>query len=168
MNSRRVTVRATNYDGAAHWVHAATLLEARDDGFVQTQTHAGLVVARERGTFTSPYNTKGHYWQDRWFNVIRLETHDSTTKLWKLDGFYCNIASPVTFDGATVGYIDLQLDVRVFAATDGSLSFRILDEDEFDEAKVRYAYPEDLIARCWSAVDQCIAMVKSRQFPFDT
>jgi protein associated with RNAse G/E len=166
MNGRNVTVRASNYDGRVHWVHPAMLLQAGDDGFVQTQTEAGLVVARETGHYTSPFNTKGHYWTDRWFNVIRLETPDNNG-LWHLEGYYCNIASPVQFDGATVGYIDLQLDVRVSAPPDGSLTYRLVDEDEFEAARDQYAYPADLIERCWGAVDQVVAMVKARQFPFD-
>ena len=167
MTYREVTVRATNYDGQAHWVHPARLLQARDDGFVQTETNAGLVVAREAGHFTSPFNTRGHYWPDRWFNVIRLESHDSTTRRWSLNGYYCNIASPVQFDGQTVGYVDLQLDVRVFAGPEGALRYRLLDEDEFEAARQRYAYPDDLVQRCWRAVDEVIALVEARQFPFD-
>ncbi|HEX5370777.1 MAG TPA: DUF952 domain-containing protein, partial [Dehalococcoidia bacterium] len=84
---RIVTVRATNYDGSDHWVHPATLLHA-DDGFVMTRTSAGVDIARERGIFTSPYNTRAHYWTDRWFNAIRLELPGKG-----LYGYYCNIAT---------------------------------------------------------------------------
>ncbi|HLF78241.1 MAG TPA: DUF402 domain-containing protein [Dehalococcoidia bacterium] len=167
MNQRQVTVRATKYDGSDHWVHPARLLQAADDGFVQTATDSGLVIARSAGSFTSMFNTRGHYWRDRWFNVIRLETPDPKTGVWRLDGYYCNIASPVQFDGSTVGYIDLQLDVRVFAGPDGSLTYRVLDEDEFEAARDHFVYPQDLIDRCWTAVDQVIDMVGKRAFPFD-
>ena len=166
MNARQVTVRATNYDGTTHWLHPAELLHA-SDAFVMTRTQAGLIVAREAGTFTSPYNTRGHYWPDRWFNVIRLEAQDLKTGLWRLDGYYCNIASPLQFDGDTVGYVDLQLDVRVFADEAGDLTHRLLDEDEFAVARDRYAYPDDLVERCWRAVDEVIGLVRARQFPFD-
>jgi protein associated with RNAse G/E len=167
MNPRQITVRATKYDGSDHWVHPAQLLQANPDGFVQTATAYGTIVQRAAGTFTSNYNTRGHYWPDRYFNVIRLEVPDAATGLWKLDGFYCNIATPVRFDGRTLGYTDLQLDVRVFAGPDGSLTHRILDEDEFDAARNLFAYPAELIDNCWAAVEQVIALVTARRFPFD-
>jgi protein associated with RNAse G/E len=166
VNGRQVTIRATNYDGSPHWVHPALLLHAGDD-LVITQTAAGLVIDREAGTFTSPFNTRGHYWPDRWFNVIRLEKQDGKTGAWKLDGFYCNIASPVQFDGDTVGYVDLQLDVRVFVGDDGGWWHRVIDQDEFEEARKLYEYPLELVERCWAAVDQVIELLNARRFPFD-
>jgi protein associated with RNAse G/E len=159
---RRITVRATNYDGELHWEHAAWLLRA-NDGWVITQTPAGTRVRTERGgEYVSPFETRAHYWSDRWFNVIRLETPGEG-----LSGYYCNVATPLHFDGATVHYVDLQLDVRVFAHGSGALEYRVLDEDEFDAARQRYAYPDDLIARARAAVDELIRMIEAREFPFD-
>jgi protein associated with RNAse G/E len=159
--ARLVTVRATNYDGSDHWVHPATLLHA-DNSLLITQTHAGLDIRRERGSFTSPYNTRAHYWPDHWFNVIRLELPGQG--LW---GYYCNIATPLQFDGQTVSYIDLQLDVLARVDEAGELSFWVADEDEFQAARKLYAYPDDLVERCYRAVDEVIAMIEARQFPFD-
>jgi protein associated with RNAse G/E len=161
---RQIMVRATNFDGSLHWEHPAWLLLA-EDGIVVTQTSAGLSVkssARESGEFVSPYDTRAHYWADRWFNVIRLDRPGEG-----LDGYYCNIATPLQFDGSTVHYVDLQLDVRVFADAAGALSYQLLDEDEFEAARERYAYADELVARCRAAVEQVIAMVEAREFPFD-
>jgi protein associated with RNAse G/E len=166
VSERNVTIRATNYDGSPHWVHPALLLKASEE-LVVTGTAAGLVIARETGTFTSPFNTRGHYWPDRWFNVIRLDRPDPAGGPPRLDGYYCNIASPVQFDGSTVGYVDLQLDVRAFADDDGKLTHRVLDEDEFEAARRLYEYPADLVERCWQAVDEVVALLLARSFPFD-
>ncbi|HEU0075085.1 MAG TPA: DUF402 domain-containing protein [Dehalococcoidia bacterium] len=162
---REITVRATNYDGSLHWEHAAWL-KRTDGGLVVTQTSAGLVVkatAHESGVFISPYNTNGHYWPDRWFNVIRLELPERG-----LYGYYCNIATPLQFDGATVNYVDLQLDVLVRAETDGSLTHTLEDEDEFEAARERYGYAGALLSRCYSAVEELVRMVEGREFPFDS
>ena len=104
----------------------------------------------------------GHFWPDRWFNVIRYSANERHPA-----GWYCNIASPATLDGSTLTYIDYELDVRVFASPDGGLQWVLLDEDEFEEARARYGYDDDLVRRCHDAVDQIIAMVKAREFPFD-
>lgn len=162
---REITVRATNFDGSLHWEHPAWLKRA-DDGFVMTQTYAGLVVkatAHESGEFVSPYNTNAHYWADRWFNVIRLELPGQG-----LYGYYCNIATPLQFDGATVHYVDLQLDVLVRAEADGSLTHTLADEDEFEAAREHYPYAEELVLRCYGAVDEVVRMLEAREFPFDS
>jgi uncharacterized protein (DUF952 family)/protein associated with RNAse G/E len=156
-----VQIVATNYDGTPHWSHPARLLRA-DDTMVITATSAGLEIDRTAGPFTSPFNTRAHYWPDRWFNVIRLEEPGRG-----LTGYYCNIASPVKLDGDNVCYIDLQLDVRVYVASDGAMTWAVLDEDEFEAARLQYAYDEDLVAECRGAVAQIIAMVESQVFPFD-
>ena len=161
-NGRLVTVHATRFDGADHWIHPATLLRA-DDDIVITQTRAGLDISRGNGKwFTSPYNTHGHYWPDRWFNVIRLELPGQG-----LFGFYCNIATPLQFDGATVGYVDLQLDVIARVTTGGGLTYWLADEDEFEEARDHYGYDDALITRCYDAVKEVSNMIQSREFPFD-
>jgi protein associated with RNAse G/E len=162
---RTVFVHATNYDGSSHWQHPAELVEARDD-IVMTRTAAGINVKHERGVYVSPFNTRGHYWPDRWFNVIRLELPDPSTGWGRLTGWYCNIATPVQFDGESVRYVDLQLDVRVFAEDHG-LRCSVLDEDEFETARERYAYPDDLVERARRAVDEVIELVVRRAFPFD-
>jgi len=162
---RRVFIRAREYDGSPHWEHDAWLVRA-DAEIVITRTEPDLPIARgDGGTYTSPYRTRAHYWPDRWFNVIRLEEPGSGQA--PLSGFYCNIASPVEFDGDTVRYIDLQLDVRAYAAADGSLTYNVLDEDEFEAARHRYGYDAALVARCRRAVEQLIALIEARAFPFD-
>jgi len=160
--SRIVTVHATRYDGADHWIHPATLLHA-DDALVITQTMAGLDIRRGNGKlFRSPYNTHGHYWSDRWFNVIRLELPGEG-----LYGYYCNIATPLDFDGSTVGYVDLQLDVVARVSDQLGLTYWLADEDEFEEARDRYGYDDALIARCYEAVREVSALIEAREFPFD-
>jgi protein associated with RNAse G/E len=160
-DAARVWVHAVNYDGSDHWQHPAGLVRA-ESGLVVTTTAAGLEVRSERGIYVSPFNTNGHYWKDRWFNVIRLEEPGIG-----VTGFYCNIASPVRFDGRTVAYTDLQLDVRVYVEPDGSLRHALVDEDEFEAARRLYNYAPDLVTHCYEAVEQVIALVEARRFPFD-
>jgi protein associated with RNAse G/E len=158
---RTVTILATNYDGSLHWTHPATLLQATDHT-VTTQTPPDTRVTTETGFYVSPFETRAHYWRDRWFNVIRLETPGEG-----LYGYYCNVATPVEFDGETVHYVDLQLDVRVLADGAGALEHRLVDEDDFVAARQRYGYPDELVAHCRAAVNELVAMIEGRKFPFD-
>ena len=156
-----IWVRATNQDDSPHWRHPA-LLACSGDGMVITKTGLGQQVAREDGAFSSAFETRGHYWPDRWFNVIRLDVPGKG-----LDGFYCNVASPMRFDGQTLTYVDLQLDVRVHAAAAGGLSWSLLDEDEFEAARHRFSYSAELVERCHQAVEQIVGPVAAREFPLD-
>ena len=183
---RPIRIRGTNFDGSPHWLHAAYLVAERG-GLVITRTPPGTIVETERGPWESGYHTRGHYWADRWYNIIRLDTpHDRETPVPEafagiggdpgrpgdhgsrasLFGFYCNVSTPVQFDGQTVHYADLQLDVLVRPQGD-ELRYEVRDEDEFQQAIERYGYNEKLIKDAWAAVEQIIHLVEARAFPFD-
>jgi protein associated with RNAse G/E len=158
---RPVEIRATRYDGQPHWRHAAFLVLERN-GLVVTQTFAGTEVQTVRGPWTSPYDTRGHYWRDRWYNVIRLDRPRGGG----LHGFYCNVATPAEFDGENLHYCDLQIDVRAYWE-DGCLRYEVVDEDEFEEARAAFGYPDEVVRECQAAVRELVGLIESRRFPFE-
>ncbi|HXH22213.1 MAG TPA: DUF402 domain-containing protein [Dehalococcoidia bacterium] len=157
---RTIQIRGTSYAGDPHWFHPAFLVMERN-GLIVTQTFAGTEVATRTGPWASPYHARGHYWADRWYNVIRLDHPRGGG----LRGYYCNIATPAEFDGENLHYCDLQLDVFV-DAHEGGLSADVRDEDEFEEARVRFGYPESLVRNARLAVEELLALVEARAFPF--
>lgn len=158
---RPIRIRGTSYDGEPHWAHQAYLVIERGDILI-TQTFAGIEVQTTRGPWTSPFDTRGHYWPGRWYNVIRLDNPRGGG----LYGFYCNVATPAEFDGDYLHYADLQLDVRAYPE-DGRLRYEILDEDEFEEARRRLRYPEFLVGEARDAVAEIIRLMEERSFPFN-
>jgi len=153
-----IIVRACKYDGTEHrrWgarilKHDASLLilGAR---FEEEIRHA-LLGTIEPGTLSIEY-----YWLNRWYNVFRF--HEPTGEL---RNYYCNVNVPPTFDGHVLSYVDLDIDILV--APD--LSFRILDEDEFEANAAHYHYPTDVRERARGALAELVSMIESRQFPFD-
>jgi protein associated with RNAse G/E len=160
---RPVRVVGTNYDGSPHWTHMAYLVLERG-GLTVVQSFAGTRVGTERGEWVSPYHTRGHYWADRWYNVIRVETPGKAAERWVR--YYCNIATPAEFDGANLHYVDLQLDVIV-ETREGKLQAAVIDEEDFDAARVRFRYPHDLIRSARAAVEELLTLVSGRQFPFN-
>jgi uncharacterized protein len=155
---RRTIVCSTKYDGSAHWEYESwVVLEKRP--LLITQDFAGQEMQTWKGPWVSPHHTRNYFWSDRWYNVMRLERPQGG----KLDGWYCNVATPVQFDGEYVRYVDLDLDVRVSAAGEPE----VLDEDEFLENSARMGYPPDVIEQSRRAVDELMALVRNAQFPFD-
>ena len=110
------------------------------------------------GTVSSGTISTEYYWLDRWYNVFRFSDPDQNLK-----NFYCNINIPPQFDGRVLSYIDLDIDVLV--APD--LTYRILDEDDFEQNAKHYAYPEEVQDSAHRALAELIALVESRSFPFD-
>jgi protein associated with RNAse G/E len=68
------------------------------------------------------------YYSDRWYNIF--EIHDRKTD--QLKAWYCNVTYPAIMQDGIVIYIDLALDLLVYA--DGR--HLVLDEDEFLELKL--------------------------------
>jgi protein associated with RNAse G/E len=160
---RAVQICGTDYDGSPHWLHRAYLVHQRG-GLVVTQTFAGAEVITHSGTWISPFDARGHYWADRWYNVIRLDRPRGQG----LYGYYCNVATPAEFDGENLHYSDLQIDVRVYVEEGGGWRVEVVDEDEFEEARRRYAYPESLVQAAHGAVGELRRLIEARAFPFRT
>lgn len=100
------------------------------------------------GTIALGTVSKEYYWLDRWYNVFRFN-----------DRFYCNVTQPPSFDGTTLTYVDLDIDVLV----ESDFSYRILDLEDFES----YSYPADLKERARQALEELISLVEARAFPFD-
>ena len=150
-------VVSTKYDGSLRDSYEAELLE-KVGGLVRLSVPAGTpVLSGKSGQwFDAPDGGMDMYFDDRWYNVYH---HGSSAPyLW-----YCNIAMPATFDGSTLRWVDLDIDIRCHL--DGSL--RVLDEDEFEHNRVEMAYPQDVVERALAARDEVLELASKGLFPFD-
>jgi len=152
----RILLRATKYDGTAHWIQPFTAVS--DDGtLLVAQYRARTPIFTSRGEFRSPYDSRVYFWRDRWYNVFRLSRPGCALSLW-----YCNITTPPLFDGRHLSYIDLDLDVAV--RPDGEIN--LLDEDEFAEHQRKYGYSPRVVARAEEAACEVQALAQRHGFPF--
>lgn len=76
---------------------------------------------------------------------------------------YVNINTPAERRGDDIVCIDLDLDVIRF--TDGRVE--IVDRDEFEDHRVRYAYPDDIVAGAEAAAAEVYELVIRNEPPFD-
>jgi len=155
---RTIHVVSTKYDGSAHWEFDSFFIAERGPLLI-TANFAGQVYQTWKGPHTEPFDIRNHFWTDRWYNVMRCDR----PRAGGLEYWYCNVTTPALYDGETVRYVDLDLDVRVFA--DGTLD--VLDEDEFLENSRRMGYPPDMIEQARQAVDALLALARDGQFPFE-
>ena len=157
-NHAPITVEARKYDDSVHRRWECFLLEESGEmytlygEFAAAVEHPLLGVLR-RGTMSYEF-----YWKNRWFNVFRFHEPDGTFK-----HFYCNLNLPPRFDQGVLSYIDLDIDVLV--APD--LTYQILDLDEFAENSIKFAYPSTVIEQTKRSLDELLALIEQRAFPFD-
>ena len=143
-----IVVRVYKYDGREHRTWRARLakqvgpLIALDAVFAEEVEHDLL------GTIASGTISKEFYWLDRWYNVFRFS-----------DRFYCNVTEPPSFDGSTLTYIDLDIDILV----EQDFSYRILDLEDFET----YPYPAEVKQKARQALAELISLVATRSFPFN-
>jgi protein associated with RNAse G/E len=152
-----VVVSACKYDGREHRRWSARVL-SRDDEllvldaeFAEEIRHQLLGVVA-RGTISIEY-----YWLNRWYNIFRFLKPDG-----ELRSFYCNVNIPPSFDGRVLSYVDLDIDILV--APD--MSYQIVDEDEFALNAVKYNYPAQIRDRAYQALNELVAIIEAREFPF--
>lgn len=151
-------MQALKYDGRLHR-HWPARLSAQTgslivlDGIFTTEIQHPLLGLIASGTHSTEY-----YWTDRWYNVFRFRAPSGA-----LRNYYCNINQPARFDGTTLSFVDLDIDVLV--APD--LTYRVLDEDEFARHAEAFNYPAEVRANVRHALAELSALIAQRQFPFD-
>jgi uncharacterized protein len=77
---------------------------------------------------------------------------------------YCDIATPADWPAADhVRLVDLDLDVRRRRVT---RSVELVDEDEFEEHRVRFGYPDEVVAQAWKAAHYLVRALSDGTEPF--
>ena len=152
-----ITVHVLKHDGSEYRRWKATLNRREGDSIV-LDAEFDLDVSHELlGEIKRSTKTVEYYWLDRWYCIFRFLTDDGRTRLW-----YCNINTPPELDGETLSYIDLDIDILV----QPDFSFQVLDEDEFETNAKLFGYSDHERSRAQQAVEELIAMIDGRHFPF--
>lgn len=152
-----ITVRAYKYDGSEHRHWPAKLLKqdgallVLDASFPEEVNHDLL------GTIASGTRSIEYYWLDRWYNVFRFSQPGG-----ELRSYYCNVNVPPEFDGLTLSYVDLDIDILV----EPDLSYRVVDLKDFEQNAFRYHYSAELQQNATRALSELIQLIERRAFPF--
>jgi protein associated with RNAse G/E len=152
-----IKVKTFKLDGKPHRSWNAELVRQEGsllilDGMFSTDIEHDLL-----GTIAAGTRSVEYYWMERWYNVFRF-THPTGA----LRNYYCNISVPPSFDGTTLSYVDLDLDILV--APD--FSYQILDEEEFERNATLYGHENELRTKARLALEELIVMIDQRAFPF--
>ena len=157
MEGSEVAVHVLKYDGLEHRRWPARIAKIDGPLLVLDAVFEDEIEHDMLGTISSGTISTEYYWLDRWYNVFRFSDPDR-----RLKNYYCNVNQPPSFDGRVLSYIDLDIDVLVAA----DLTYKILDEEDFEENARRYAYPEEVQANARRALLELTGLIESRAFPF--
>ena len=158
VEGRVIRVDSLKFDGRLHRSWPARLVR-RDgpllvlEGVFETEVRHTLLGTIVAGTLSTEF-----YWTDRWYSVFRFREPTG-----RLRNYYCNINRPAEFDGRTLSFVDLDIDVLV--APD--FSYTVLDEDEFESHASEFGYDETLRGCVRQSLDELVGLIGRRAFPFD-
>ena len=157
MPSEMVRVVYTKYDGSAHRDYLARRL-AEDE--------LGIWLGVVKGT-ESVYHGRPSVEQ---IPFVLLVPHSAWwTGMFnpppRTSEVYCDITTPARWEDDTVHIVDLDLDVVRRRSTD---LVELRDEDEFDEHRRLFGYPDDLIAEARSASRWLLSALGNGTEPFAT
>ena len=155
---KSILVRALKFDGSEHRSWSAQVLSQDTSLIVLDAKFPDEIIHELLGTIASGTHSLEYYWLDRWYSVFRFAEPDG-----KLRNYYCNVNVPAKFDGETLSYVDLDLDILV----DPDFSYRVLDVADFERNAELFGYTEEVKANARQALAKLASMIETRAFPFD-
>lgn len=149
---------STKFDGSLHYRFEVEVVH-RDRTLIAVHTAAGTPITSYRGQWLAKHPMLCLYWTDRSWNLAVS---------WHPDGrprsHYVNIASPATWSDGVLRCVDLDLDLIRSADEDRVI---VDDADEFELHRVKWAYPDDLVATCRETCDAVADLLGRRVPPLD-
>ena len=154
-----VHVRFSKWDGRDHWAFDMERLGVDDHGMwlwapAGTELRRGSETPIEANHGFVKVITDGQWWTGIWNDGTPTDGRSIRT--------YVDVITPAVWDGDTVRMVDLDLDV--VRRRDGTVE--VDDEDEFEEHKVAFGYPEHVVDRARTEAAQLVLAVEQDKEPF--
>ena len=153
-----VEVRSLRFDGSLKRAWHARLERVAGQLLVLEGVFAEEVRHPLLGTISAGTHSTEFFWTDRWYSVFRFREPSGP-----LRNFYGNLNTPPRLERGILSFVDLDIDVLV----EPDLSYRILDEDEFEQHSKQFRYTEQFRRSAFRGLDELLALIKLRGFPFD-
>ena len=123
------------------------------------RTHAGNPHNSHRGAGVDLTDATAIFFAERWYNVNHLHNVVAPYNNY----WYANVAMPAQFDGTTLTWTDLSLDLM----HDRDRGIMLKDERECEDHVRNGYYPADIAARIYTARDEMLNLARRSAFPFN-
>ena len=152
-----IYIQSFKHDGSLHRTWSlGFVIEANDERTVVVTNKTWVTEADGRKWYTRE-PAICFFYPNQWFNILCMMRKTGVY-------YYCNLASPVIYDGEALKHIDYDLDVKVFP--DGKVI--LLDEDEYEEHSREMNYPESVKNIIEDELQILLDWIEDKKTPFDT
>jgi len=152
-------VQAMKYNGDKHFSYPSQMISQDPEVITVYGPPGRRLLHPGRGLDMSMENmTIDFFFPGRYYNVFAGFNLDGSFR-----HYYCNLCLPPELDAGQLTWVDMDLDLVVRP----DLTYVVDDEDEFAERTIAWSYPPELVQTLRSALEELIALVESRSFPFD-
>ena len=150
-------LHSTKFDGSLHYRYPVRTVHRSDDRLI-TFSSPGSPVESYRGSWTGTKHLLSTFWIGRPY-VFHVRWNTG----WIPEFLYTDITTGTKWNDRMVEYVDLDLDLIL---RHESADVHLDDEDEFEEHRVRWSYPPELVAQCREAARVVRGLLESRELPF--
>lgn len=153
-----VEVRSLRFDRSVKRVWRASLARLEGElivleGVFEEEVRHPLLGVIRAGTHSTEF-----FWTNRWYSVFRFREPSGP-----LRNFYGNLNTPPRLEGGVLSFVDLDIDVLVRP----DFAYTILDEEEFEQHSEQFKYSSEFRQSAFRALDELLALITRRDFPFD-
>ena len=150
----RLTVKVYKRDATLRRSWQATVESIGDGTIITFDPPGGMVTEYTKANWQTEQSIRACYWFDRPYNLLEVYRPNG-----ELEEIYVHDASPPVLKNGEILYTDYELDVVKPAGE----AARIVDQDEFAEAKLRYGYSEEFCNFCQQTAQELVPIVEHWQ-----
>jgi protein associated with RNAse G/E len=150
-----IRIESYKHDGRLHRAWKKSVVLKKGEPLIIANYNVEVVEADGR-EWVFPGLTVGSFHRSAWFHTLVVYGEEGNHR------FYTHIASPYRYRDGVLSYIDYDLDLVAEADRMGLW----VDQEEFDQNRIRYSYPDEVIQKVEEAVGRVGSLIRSREEPF--
>lgn len=159
MSGQTFTTISRKFDGIIHRTWEAELIDETESWWLFLGKFSKTIFHDQIGIIKRNTISLEYFWKDKNYNIFKFYEPDGEFR-----NFYCNISLPPIISESTLDYVDLDIDVVVWA----DFSYEILDRDEFEVNSRLYRYPHNFQTLVEKSLNELLNLIQRRDFPFDS
>ena len=148
-------IRSYKHDRTLHRVWKENIVLNQTEHELIGMNQATPVIESDGRSWVTKDPSLFYFHKQYWFNIIYIFNSEKRY-------YYCNISSPFICKDGVLSYIDYDLDIKVY----DDLSYKILDEDEYQINKELMGYDVTTQAKIRQSVSLLKKWTASRKGPF--
>ena len=151
-----IKIESLKHDRSLHRRWEENIVLYADETIVIGANNITKVTQGNGESWTTKVPAIFYFNRNKWFNIIYLFQEARPF-------YYCNLSSQFTYDNQTIRYIDYDIDFIVQL----NHTFKIVDQDEYKENKLRYHYPKTIEKQLGRAKQDLKTWIKQHRDPFN-